>query len=338
MAVPVALVLVSHSRSLADGLAELAGQMAPDVVLVAAGGTDDGRLGTGFDTIHQALEQAVEDGRSAVVLTDLGSAVLTTESVLEVLDDDVAARVRVADAPFVEGAVEAAVVAQGGAGLDEVLEAARHAIASFGAGTGDGVGAGAGARAASGAAGGDGDVHRPEAGTGDRARAVDATGDVDGAGDGGADGGQRAARDAGRQAPAGDTGDAGTGLVAGSSQGAVAVVPEESEGRGPGAAAVTSSGDATAPAVGSGEGTARGTAVLRNRLGLHARPAAQLARTAGAFRSSIEVNGVDLRSVLSLIALGAVGGTELVVTATGPDAATAVRAVVAEIEEGFGEA
>ena len=55
-----------------------------------------------------------------MVLTDLGSAVLTAESVLDLLDEDVAARVRLADAPFVEGAVAAAVTAHGGADLAAV--------------------------------------------------------------------------------------------------------------------------------------------------------------------------------------------------------------------------
>ncbi|WNB86790.1 HPr family phosphocarrier protein [Cellulomonas sp. ATA003] len=78
--------------------------------------------------------------------------------------------------------------------------------------------------------------------------------------------------------------------------------------------------------------------MLRNRLGLHARPAARLVRTASGFDATIAVNGADAKSVLALVALGAVGGQQLVVTASGPDAPQAVRAVVAELEEGFGEA
>ena len=88
----VALVLVSHSRALAEGAVELAGQMAPGVLLIAAGGMDDGGLGTSFDAIEAALATATADGGSAVVLTDLGSAVLTAESVLELADPDVASR------------------------------------------------------------------------------------------------------------------------------------------------------------------------------------------------------------------------------------------------------
>src|SRR5919112_1046077 len=109
MAAPVvALVLVSHSSLLSQGLAEVAAQMAPDVTILPAGGTGDGRIGTGFDLIEDELGRALEGGRSAVVLTDLGSAALSAESVLEMAEPDVAARVRVVDAPFVEGAIEAA--------------------------------------------------------------------------------------------------------------------------------------------------------------------------------------------------------------------------------------
>lgn len=123
----VALVLVSHSRDLAAGAVELAGQMAPGVLLIPVGGTPDGQLGTDFDGIEHAFAQATADGRSAVVLMDLGSAVLTAESVLDLADDDLVARVRLADAPFVEGAVAAAVTAHGGADLDAVLAAAEGA-------------------------------------------------------------------------------------------------------------------------------------------------------------------------------------------------------------------
>ncbi|MFS0698560.1 dihydroxyacetone kinase phosphoryl donor subunit DhaM, partial [Cellulomonas sp. 179-A 4D5 NHS] len=123
----VGLVLVSHSRLLADGVVELARQMAPGVPLLAAGGDGHGGLGTSYDAVERALAAATDGGRSAVVLVDLGSALLTAESVLELADADVAARVRVADAPFVEGAVAAAVRAQTGGSADDVLAAAESA-------------------------------------------------------------------------------------------------------------------------------------------------------------------------------------------------------------------
>jgi len=124
--VSVGLVLVSHSARLAEGLAELAAQMAPSVALVAAGGTDDGGIGTSFDRITAALGEA-DSGDGAVVLCDLGSAIMTAETALEFLDDDARGRVRLVDAPLVEGAVAAAVAAETGAPLDEVVRAAESA-------------------------------------------------------------------------------------------------------------------------------------------------------------------------------------------------------------------
>ena len=120
-----AIVVVSHSAQLADGVCELAAQMAPDVRLVAAGGTDDGRLGTSFELVAQAVRQAVAEAGGVVVLTDLGSATMTAEAVLEMLDDD---RVVAADGPLVEGAVAAAVAAQGGANVGAVRSAAELGV------------------------------------------------------------------------------------------------------------------------------------------------------------------------------------------------------------------
>ncbi|GIG26249.1 dihydroxyacetone kinase phosphoryl donor subunit DhaM [Cellulomonas denverensis] len=127
MTAGVALVLVSHSALIAEGLRDLAGQMAPGVTIVPAGGDPAGGLGTSVDLVTEAIEQAAAEDRQVLVLTDLGSAVLTTEMVLELLDEDVAARVRLAEAPLVEGAVVAAVEAAGGAGLDAVQSAAERA-------------------------------------------------------------------------------------------------------------------------------------------------------------------------------------------------------------------
>ncbi|NRG42849.1 HPr family phosphocarrier protein [Rathayibacter sp. VKM Ac-2804] len=122
----VGLVLVSHSARLAEGLAELAAQMAPDVALIAAGGTDDGGIGTSFERITAALAEA-DSGDGAVVLCDLGSAIMTAETAVEFLDDEARERVRIADAPLVEGAIAAAVAAGTGAALADVLAAAESA-------------------------------------------------------------------------------------------------------------------------------------------------------------------------------------------------------------------
>lgn len=138
----VSIVVVSHSEKIADGAVELAAQMAPDVVILPAGGTDDGRIGTSLEKVLAALERAGDKQRNAqeagaeqpgvqpggngtVILTDLGSAVMTAEAALEFLED--AAGVLLADAPLVEGLVAAAVAAQGGADVQAVRAAAEAA-------------------------------------------------------------------------------------------------------------------------------------------------------------------------------------------------------------------
>lgn len=120
----VGIVLVSHSVRLAEGAADLAGQVSGGTVRVlAAGGTDDGGLGTSAQRVGAAIASA-EAGAGVLVLPDLGSAVLTVRALLEDLPE---ARVALADAPFVEGAVAATVTAAAGADLKAVARAAEEA-------------------------------------------------------------------------------------------------------------------------------------------------------------------------------------------------------------------
>lgn len=122
----VGLVLVSHSSKIAEGTAELAAQMAPNVELVPAGGTESDGIGTSFEKVSEAIAKA-DSGDGAVILCDLGSAVLTAETALDFLDDEQRERVALADAPIVEGAVAGAVAAETGGDLNAVLSAASHA-------------------------------------------------------------------------------------------------------------------------------------------------------------------------------------------------------------------
>jgi phosphoenolpyruvate---glycerone phosphotransferase subunit DhaM len=123
----VGLVLVSHSEQLAAGLGAIVAQFGgSDVPVGLAGGTEDGRIGTTAPRIEAAIRAVLEDGADgAVVLLDFGSALLSLEVALEMLEVDVRSRVRVSDAPLVEGAFLAGVQASTGASLDEVVEAAR---------------------------------------------------------------------------------------------------------------------------------------------------------------------------------------------------------------------
>jgi PTS hybrid protein len=122
----VGLVFVSHSALIAQGLVELARQMAPNTSLVAAGGTDEGGIGTSFDRVLEGINRA-DSGRGVAVLCDLGSAILTAETALDFLDEEVRARVRILNAPLVEGGVAAAVAAEIGGDLINVAAAAETA-------------------------------------------------------------------------------------------------------------------------------------------------------------------------------------------------------------------
>jgi phosphocarrier protein FPr len=126
----VGIVLVSHSHSIAEGAAELARQMGgEDVKIETAGGLDtpDRAIGTDAVLVQQAIERAwSEDG--VLVLMDLGSAVLSTEMALDLLPEERRRGVLLSDAPFVEGAVAAAVTARIGASLEEVAAEAREGL------------------------------------------------------------------------------------------------------------------------------------------------------------------------------------------------------------------
>ncbi len=120
----VGIVVVSHSADLARGVAELASQMAgPEVRIEAAGGGPEGTLGTDDSLVRDAIRRA-NQGEGVIVLGDLGSAILTIRHVLERQSNG---RARLADAPLVEGAVAAAVVASTGCPLDDVVRAAEEA-------------------------------------------------------------------------------------------------------------------------------------------------------------------------------------------------------------------
>lgn len=227
----VAFVIASHSDLLARGIVELAAQMAPDVVFKAAGGTDDGGIGTSYDRIEGAVNAALEavgteDGSGVVVLTDLGSATMTVEAVLDFADDP--EHIVFVDAPVVEASIAASVRAQLGDSLGSVVATARSLCKPAGEGVGDF------------------DLHPEPTALDDNA------------------------------------------LTA--------------------------------------------SALIADPVGLHARPAALIARVAGGFDAEVSIDGADAGSVLELMALGVTQGQRVEVRASGAEAAQALEAVVAAIE------
>lgn len=121
----VGLVLVSHSPEVARGTAEMVSQMAHGVEAIPVGGDPEGGLGTDPDGVRNALQSARSE--ELLVFMDIGSAILTVESVVEGLPEELRSRVRLVDAPFVEGAFAAGVLASTGAGAEECVAAAMEA-------------------------------------------------------------------------------------------------------------------------------------------------------------------------------------------------------------------
>ncbi|MGM0447366.1 MAG: dihydroxyacetone kinase phosphoryl donor subunit DhaM [Methanobacteriota archaeon] len=109
----VGLVVVSHSERAAEGIAEVADEMAGDTRIEPVGGDGKGGIGTVPDAIEDAIDAAAggagdgSDGDGVVVLVDLGSAVMNADVAVELSD----AEAVIADAPVLEGAVNAAVAA-----------------------------------------------------------------------------------------------------------------------------------------------------------------------------------------------------------------------------------
>src|SRR5271166_1740791 len=128
----VGLVLVSHSKKLAESVRELVLQMTSREFPVAvAGGVGENHEDLGTDAVHIAdVLQKLSRPEGVLVLMDLGSAVLSAQMALELLDASTAGSIRLCPAPLVEGAIAAAVLAQAGGTLDDVAREAERGLAA----------------------------------------------------------------------------------------------------------------------------------------------------------------------------------------------------------------
>ncbi|WP_287295333.1 phosphoenolpyruvate--protein phosphotransferase [Moorena sp. SIO2C4] len=126
----ISIVIISHSAKLAAGVKELAEQMVHTSVPIAiAAGIDDPENPFGTDVLQvQAAIESVYSDAGVVVLMDLGSAVLSAEMALEFLDEDQKPKVRLCEAPLVEGAIAAVIQAAAGGDIDQVIAEARSAL------------------------------------------------------------------------------------------------------------------------------------------------------------------------------------------------------------------
>lgn len=211
---PVSFVIVSHSGNLAKGVVEIAQEMAPEVTLLPAGGTDDDGIGTSYTRVETMVKQALEASDHVVLLSDLGSAGMLADMVAEQFDN-----AHHVQTPVVQGAVAGAVAAQGGAGVEQVIAATQQQEIEV-------------------------------------------------------------------QPPA-------------------EVISKE--------------------------------LTVKNSLGLHARPAAMIARIAADHDANVTLNGVDGASVLALMGLALPSGAQVMLEASGPQAQELLDALTSEFENAFGE-
>lgn len=104
----IGIVGVSHSKKIAEGLFDMARQMATKAPISVTGGTNDDRIGTDINEIVSSINEVYsEDG--VLVFYDLGSAMMNAEMALEFLDEDKKKNVKIIDAPLVEGLISASI-------------------------------------------------------------------------------------------------------------------------------------------------------------------------------------------------------------------------------------
>jgi len=127
----VNLVIVSHSAQLGEGIGELARQMlrGDGCRLAIAAGIDDPDNPIGTDPI-KVMDAIISlaDADAILVLMDIGSALMSAETAIDLLEPEIAAKVHLCPAPLVEGALAAAASAAGGAGIDKVIFDAQTAL------------------------------------------------------------------------------------------------------------------------------------------------------------------------------------------------------------------
>lgn len=267
----VSLLVVSHSAKLAAGVQELAAEMAPDVFIGAVGGLADGNLGVTLAAVSEELDEALaaSQDRGVAILADIGSAMLTVESVIDFADEP--DLLQFVDAPLVEGTVLGAVAAQQGEELSQVVARIREAACQWS------------------------ELHgETQRGQGNQDD-TPATGYSDGA--------------------------QGIDSVKAGTPAGTTVASRDSSTR-------------TTAATTSPNFASRQARVV-DEAGLHARPAAQLARLIGTYDLHININGVDGASLIELMGLGVKQGDVVTVEANGKGAEAAVNEIVAAIETGF---
>lgn len=120
------VIIVSHSEKLAEGLRDIVMEMNDGSVdVIAAGGADGGRIGTNTLKIKAAIESLAKCDH-ILIFVDLGSAVLCSETAIEMLDDAIQEKVHIVDAPLVEGVIGGVVQATICNDLDQIIATAKE--------------------------------------------------------------------------------------------------------------------------------------------------------------------------------------------------------------------
>ena len=123
----IGVVLVSHSEYIAKGLKELVDEMNDvSVPVLAAGGAEGGRIGTDATKIMAAFEE-LEDCDHILIYCDLGSSIMSAETALDLVDEELAEKCRLVDCPIVEGALAGVVMACGSGDVDAAVQASEDA-------------------------------------------------------------------------------------------------------------------------------------------------------------------------------------------------------------------
>lgn len=116
------ITLVSHVSDIAEGLPKLLKQVAKDVPITTAGGTNDGDIGTSMEKIMTAFSENGAD--EILAFYDLGSAKMNLEMAMEMSDK----KVHLYNAAFIEGAYTAASLIQAGVSLDDIEKQLKQLI------------------------------------------------------------------------------------------------------------------------------------------------------------------------------------------------------------------
>ncbi|NLM05222.1 MAG: PTS-dependent dihydroxyacetone kinase phosphotransferase subunit DhaM [Clostridiales bacterium] len=122
----IGVVIVSHSAKVAEGVKDIAEQMnAGGSKIIAAGGAEGGRIGTNPVLIKESIEE-LKDLNNILVFVDLGSAVMSSEMAIDMLDDELSEKVKMMDTPLVEGVIAAVVQASTTDDIDSIIATAEE--------------------------------------------------------------------------------------------------------------------------------------------------------------------------------------------------------------------